>query len=63
MDSDVTHYYGSSSTTSTSISSTKATIFKNLTAEDNRSINFVALWRPNVLTINYYGNGAQYMNM
>jgi hypothetical protein len=21
------------------------------------------LWRPNVLTINYYGNGAQYMNM
>ena len=43
MDS-VTHTYGSSTTTSTSISSTKATSFKNLRSTSG-TVTFTALWK------------------
>ena len=42
MDS-VTHTYGSNTTTSTSISSTKATSFKNLRGTSG-TVTFTALW-------------------
>ena len=48
MDS-VTHTYGSSTTTNTSISSTKETSFKNLHSTSGATVTFEALW-----TINQY---------
>ena len=43
MDS-VTHTYGSSTTTSTSIASTKETSFKNLHSTSGSTVTFEALW-------------------
>ncbi len=43
MDS-VTHTYGSSTTTATSISSTKETSFKNLHSTSGETVTFEALW-------------------
>ena len=49
MDS-VTHTYGTSTTTATSIASTKETSFKNLRSTAG-TVTFTALWEPNVYTI------------
>ena len=49
MDEWVTHYYGNQTTTSTNISSTKATWFNNLSSNNWATVTFEALW-----TINQY---------
>ena len=46
----VTHTYGSSTTTATSISSTKATSFKNLLCNPG-TVSFLALWTPPTITL------------
>ncbi len=56
MDS-ITHTYGSSTTTSTSISSTKATSFKNLRATPG-TVTFTALWSANTYTLAYTLNSG-----
>ena len=43
MDS-VTHTYGSSTTTATSIASTKETSFKNLHSTSGSTVTFEAIW-------------------
>ncbi len=57
MDS-VTHYYGSNTTTNTSISSTKATTFKNLTSVKNATVTFTAQWSINQYTLTIKPNGG-----
>ena len=57
MSNDCTHYYGSSSTTSTSITKTTATSFKNLHSGGG-TVNFIAIWTPNVYTITLNKNGG-----
>ena len=47
MNSGVTHYYGNSTTTATSIASTKETVFKNLHSTNNSTVTFTALWIDN----------------
>ena len=51
MDS-VTHTYGSSTTTNTSISGTKATSFKNLRSTSG-TVTFTATWTANTYTVTY----------
>ncbi|MBQ8452142.1 MAG: InlB B-repeat-containing protein, partial [Clostridia bacterium] len=48
-----THYYGSSTTTGTTIDSTTATTFKNLHATNNATVYFEACWTPHTYTISY----------
>ena len=48
MDDIVTHYYGDKTTTKTTIDSTKATKYKNLTSINNANITFKANWKLNV---------------
>ena len=43
MDS-VTHTYGNQTTTDTSIASTTATTFNNLTSVSGNTVTFTALW-------------------
>ena len=40
----VTHYYGTNTTTATSIASTKETSFKNLHSTSGATVTFEALW-------------------
>ena len=56
MDS-VTHTYGTSTTTSTSISSTNATTFKNLRSASG-TVNFEAQWIPNKVIIKFNTKGG-----
>ncbi|MBO7094657.1 InlB B-repeat-containing protein [bacterium] len=53
-----THYYGSETTTATTIESTKATSFKNLHATTNNIVTFTAQWTVNEYTITYNLNGG-----
>lgn len=54
----ITHTYGSKTTTSTSISKTKETSFKNLRG-DIETVTFTATWIPNTYTITYdYKSGS-----
>jgi hypothetical protein len=52
MDS-VTHTYGSSTTTNTTISATKATTFKNLHSTKDAEVKFTATWSANACNITY----------
>ena len=53
----VTHTYGSSTTTATSISSTTVTTFKNLRATSG-TVTFTAQWSKNNYTITFDANGG-----
>ena len=53
MDS-VTHTYGNQTTTDTSIASTTATTFKNLTSVSGNTVTFTALWTWNTYKVEYY---------
>ena len=57
MDS-VTHTYGSSTTTSTSISGTKATSFKNLHSTSGATVTFTATWTANTYNLSYNLSGG-----
>lgn len=59
MDTVCTHYYGSSTTTSATISKTLATTFKNLRATDG-TVTMTATWSANVYKISYdYAGGGE----
>ena len=57
MDS-VTHTYGSSTTTNTSISATKETTFKNLHSTQGATVTFTAKWTANTYNLSYNLNGG-----
>ena len=56
MDS-VTHYYGSSTTTNTSINSTKETSYKNLRSTSG-TVTFTAQWKANCLAGHTYNEST-----
>ena len=56
---NVTHTYGSSTTTATSINGTKVTSFKNLRASAG-TVNFKANWSANTYNIAYNLNGGTF---
>ena len=60
MDS-VTHTYGSNTTTSTSISKTKETSFKNLRSTSG-TVTFTATWTINQYTLTIKPSGGKYNN-
>ena len=57
MDS-VTHTYGGSTTTNTSISSTKATSYKNLHSTNGSTVTFTATWSANSIAVTLDKNAS-----
>ena len=53
----VTHYYGSKTTTATSLTGIKDTSFRNLRS-DTGTVKFTATWTPNTYSITYNLNGG-----
>lgn len=58
MNSGVTHTYGNSTTTGTTISSTLETKFKNLHSEQDATVTFAAQWQIITYTITYELNSG-----
>ena len=67
MNAWVTHTYGNQTTTSTTISSTKATWFNNLNSNSGATVTFEALWTINqynvTILINEEGWGTLYWDV
>ena len=57
---DSTHFYGSFTTTKTTLSGTKETSFKNLNATNGATVTFTANWSPNSYLIDYDLDGGTF---
>lgn len=55
---NVTHYYGSETTTKDFINGTMATTFKNLRSNGDANVSFSANWTAGAYTITFDANGA-----